>query len=341
MAGKTLDEACMAQRNARRAGCNGTSNSQQTATAGNNGQQTPTATANVATSARAPGDSTVTINSQTFILTPAASVPASVNTAVTMSNSVFSGNLSDYDTNSSTFAPSVNIALAPDLATPGNGTFSNTDSETDTMSLHDQTEYKAYVALTGPSHTSVDWRTNSTNVDPLVTAISPIAFMANHPPISRMGSIPFILDSGANCHISPKCGDFKSLNTIPPLTVKGFSGSSVQAVGMGTIEVCMASGLRLSLTNILFVPNSKIRLLSVSSLNRSGNYVTHLDSMSCWVTNRSGAMKMYRISSIIFHNFYYPSADLLHDIVTSHIRSSVLFATWIHDMVDLNLMAQF
>jgi transposase InsO family protein len=51
----------------------------------------------------------------------------------------------------------------------------------------------------------------------------------------------------------------------------------------------VASGLRLSLTNVLYVPNSKIRLLSVSSLNRSGNYVTHFDSSSCWVTNRSGA----------------------------------------------------
>jgi hypothetical protein len=58
---------------------------------------------------------------------------------------------------------------------------------------------------------------------------------------------------------------------------------------MGTIEVYVASGLRLSLTNVLFVPNSKICLLSVSSLNRSGNYITYFDSMSCWVTNHSGA----------------------------------------------------
>ena len=56
---------------------------------------------------------------------------------------------------------------------------------------------------------------------------------------------------------------------------------------MGTIEVSVASGLQLSLTNVLYVPNSKICLLLVSSLNRSGNYVTHFDSSSCWVTNHS------------------------------------------------------
>ena len=59
---------------------------------------------------------------------------------------------------------------------------------------------------------------------------------------------------------------------------------------MGMIKVSVALGLRLSLTNVLFVPNSKICLLSVLSLNRSGNYVTHFDSTSCWVTNYGGAM---------------------------------------------------
>ena len=108
------------------------------------------------------------------------------------------------------------------------------------------------------------------------------------PPISNMGSILFILDSGVNCHISPECGAFKWLNAIPPLIVKGFSSSLIQAVGMGTIEVSVASGLQLSLTNILYVPNSKIHLLTVSFLNCSGNYITHFNSSSCWVTNYSG-----------------------------------------------------
>ncbi len=143
--------------------------------------------------------------------------------------------------------------------------------------------------MNGHSHASVDWRTNTTGNDASGTTVQPAAYTAKRAPISRMGTIPFILDSGANCHISPERGDFKSLNPIPPLTVKGFRGSSIQAIGMGTIEVTMAMGLHLSLTNVLFVPNSKIRLLSVSSLNRSGNYVTHFDSTSCWVTNRSGA----------------------------------------------------
>ena len=127
-----------------------------------------------------------------------------------------------------------------------------------------------------------------TGIDASDATICPIAYAVSHPSLSRAGSIPFILDSGANCHISPKCGNFKTLNPIPPLTIKGSGGSSIQAIGMGTIKVCVGFGLRLSLMNVLFILNSKICLLSVSSLNRSGNYITHFDSTSCWVTNCSG-----------------------------------------------------
>jgi hypothetical protein len=129
-----------------------------------------------------------------------------------------------------------------------------------------------------------------------------------------VGPIPFILDSGANCHISPERGDFKTLNPIPPLTVKGSGGSSIQAVGMGTIEVYVASGLQLSLTNVLFVPNSTIRLLSMASINHSGNYITHFDSTSCWVTNRSGATIIWGTLSSKRHLYCVslPSASVAH-----------------------------
>jgi hypothetical protein len=281
MAGKSLNEACTTQCNARQNGHSGDGNS----------SQAPAASANVATSASpmSQPDRMVTINSQTFILTPATTAPASVNTAVAISDMVFPSNVSDYDTISSSFTLSVNIAIAPPSSLLGPSVLSDTDSAIEDMPPHEHCEYEAYIAVTGLSHTSINWRSNLAAQDTLGTAISPVAYMASCPPISHLGSIPFILDSGTNCYISPEHGDFKSLNPIPPLTVKGFGGSSIQAIGMGTIEVYIASGLCLSLTNILFICNSKICLLSVSSLNRSSNYITHLHSASCWVTNHSGA----------------------------------------------------
>ena len=63
MAGKTLDDVRTAQRNARRGGRNG----------GGSSQQASAATANVATSTATLSNGAVTINGQTFLLTPAPS----------------------------------------------------------------------------------------------------------------------------------------------------------------------------------------------------------------------------------------------------------------------------
>ncbi len=164
----------------------------------------------------------------------------------------------------------------------------------------------------------------------MADAISPIAYTANRSPLSHIDSIPFILDSGANCYISPERGDFKMLIPIPLLTVKGFGGSSIDAIGMGTIEVCVASGRCLSLMNVLFVPNAKIWLLSISSLNCSGNYVTHFDSSSCWVTTKSRATV---IKGTLFTNCHLYTVSLTHASVT-HVPQhvSALFASCVADV---------
>jgi hypothetical protein len=98
MAGKTLDEARTAQRNARRGGRNG----------GGSSQQASAAAANVATSTTTLSDGVITINGQTFLLTPAPStspapsISASANTAPAWSDStacediMSSGDLFEY-----------------------------------------------------------------------------------------------------------------------------------------------------------------------------------------------------------------------------------------------------
>ena len=104
-----------------------------------NSSQTPAASANVATSASSASqtDGTVTINGQTFILTPATTAPASVNTAITISDMVFPGNVSNYDTVSSFFTPSVNITIMPPSPVLGASIFSDTNSAVEDMPPHE------------------------------------------------------------------------------------------------------------------------------------------------------------------------------------------------------------
>jgi hypothetical protein len=59
----------------------------------------------------------------------------------------------------------------------------------------------------------------------------------NSPTNGALDASPFILDTGATCHISPVQTDFRNLRSIPAQAVRGLGNSSVFATAMGTIDV--------------------------------------------------------------------------------------------------------
>ena len=102
-------------------------------------------------------------------------------------------------------------------------------------------------------------------------ACSDLAFAASSDsPCSPSGSVlPFILDSGASCHLSPFLSDFKSIRPIKPHPIKGLGGHSISALGVGLIELQTPLGI-LSLCDALYVPSSGVRLLSIFRLGEAG-----------------------------------------------------------------------
>ena len=152
------------------------------------------------------------------------------------------------------------------------------------MHPYDEDEYLAVIATTDEPKASLNW---SSNPRPASTIDNECAFPAGRAPIQRIEELPFILDSGATCHISPEVSDFKNLRSTPRHPVKGLCGTAVYAVGMGDIELRIANGHTLKLTDALYIPESSVRLISILALNKSGNYTTHFDSTGCWVTNPS------------------------------------------------------
>jgi hypothetical protein len=108
--------------------------------------------------------------------------------------------------------------------------------------------------------------------------------------IAPPDATPFILDTGATCHISPVRSDFRILYQIPPRAIKGLGDSCVFANEMGTVDIPLTSGQKLTLSNVLYVPNSRVRLLSVLTLNRHDSVSTHFDANSCWITDVSGSI---------------------------------------------------
>jgi transposase InsO family protein len=112
---------------------------------------------------------------------------------------------------------------------------------------------------------------------------------ASRAPIQALTDSPFFLATGANAHISPERSDFKTLRSISPHPISGVGGSCIYAIGNGTIEITASTGHKFTLDNALFAPASKIRLISVLNLNRSGPYISHFDKSSFWLTNTNGA----------------------------------------------------
>jgi hypothetical protein len=157
-------------------------------------------------------------------------------------------------------------------------------SQNDLLSI----EYMAFLMEHMSSvYASVDWNTHTKPVK-MPPICTPLMSPAGRCPTAN--TCPFIFNTGATCHILPEHSDFKCLQSIPPHPIKGVGGSCVHAVGMGDIELTIAKGCKMVLWNALFIPNATVHLLSVLELNRLGDFMTHFNCQSCWVTDRSNTI---------------------------------------------------
>jgi hypothetical protein len=82
----------------------------------------------------------------------------------------------------------------------------------------------------------------------------------------------------------------------------------IYAMGISDIELCIAGGHTLKLVSALYIPESSVRLISILTLNRSGNYTTHFDSDGCWVTNKSNTTLICGTLSNLKHLYCHGSA---------------------------------
>jgi hypothetical protein len=106
-------------------------------------------------------------------------------------------------------------------------------------------------------------------------------------------------DTGATVHITLFRQDFSTFTEIPPHAIKGFSGSSINAVGVGTIV-----NSDFTQEYALYVPNSSICLLSVLRLCQANRFTFHCDDKFAWFTNTPG--------KVIGRGSVHPHRNLYH-----------------------------
>jgi transposase InsO family protein len=145
--------------------------------------------------------------------------------------------------------------------------------------------WHSYLALTGPVQASIDWNDQSAPLES-PSSIEPMVSSVSHALVAHATEYPFILDSGASNHISPERSDFHSLRPIAPHPIHGFNGSSTNAIGIGNVDLCIASGHKLSLKDILYILSCSSRLISVNALTHHRyNFVTFRPE-ECWVADK-------------------------------------------------------
>ena len=179
----------------------------------------------------------------------------------------------------------------------------------------EQVEYEGWLVFEEEPRATVDWNTHTKPSDvAAISEISPIN-QNNHTPIS-LDELPFYVDTGATVHISPEKSDFLTLKPTTARSVKGVGGSSVTAIGIGSIKLRVARGAYIILQNALYIPNATVRLISVSTLARDNQAIAHFDESSCWITNKS-------TNAIIARGTLLPNKNLyslaLHSIYAEHV----------------------
>lgn len=127
--------------------------------------------------------------------------------------------------------------------------------------------------------TSLNWRSNTHPVD--FAGITYKAPNQRKCTIVDPSMVPLFLDSGASVHISNNEADFFSLCPIAPRSVNGVGGSSIQAVGVGTLQLVVTRGIHITLDNVLFIPAAMVRLISVSALCKAHHCIASFNASNC------------------------------------------------------------
>jgi len=208
----------------------------------------------------------------------------------------------------------------------------NFDSPSLNLAAHltgvETVEYEGFLACFDDPRVSIDWAEHSNNIE-----VSPTMIAAPHQTrrttIISLDTCPFFLDSGASVHVSPEQSDFLSLRPISLKAIKGIGRSSILATGIGDIKLCIAWGAYIILLGVLFVLNSTIRLISISSLTHDSACHVHFGKTSCWIDNLSTKALIARGSlapskGLYTLNLHSPQAE--HALTAS--SDSVSIETW-------------
>lgn len=101
-----------------------------------------------------------------------------------------------------------------------------------------------------------------------------------------LSSQTWVIDSGATHHVSHDKALFSSLDTSVLSCVNLPRGPTVRISGIGTIQI----NSHIVLKNVLFIPEFRLNLISISSLTSDLGYRVIFDPSSCEIQDPTKAL---------------------------------------------------
>ncbi|VDC03945.1 unnamed protein product [Peniophora sp. CBMAI 1063] len=230
------------------------------------------------------------------------------------------------------------------------------DQYGDSGNISDSSELSMSVLETD-AVASVDWRTHCTaDVDVAKLDISATA-QQGFAALSLSECDAYHADTGATVHVSPIREDFYSLRPIPPKTVRGVGGSTIQALGIGEVRIRVGRGAHLILKETLYVPQATIRLMSVGRMCDDGHdahftsdsfNIRHIASGATIATGTRVNRRLYTLAGAISssvkhtnrptHTTNEPVAAAAVSLETWHKRLGHIGISAIKRMADRNMV---
>lgn len=158
-------------------------------------------------------------------------------------------------------------------------------------------------------------------------------------------TVPYHIDSAATSSCSPFRGDFSELTPIETRSIKGVNGSTIAAIGIGTIRIQVGNGQHITLRDVLYAPQAALHLISVGRLT-DDNMTILFEKGKCTVRSRDNktlveaTRKDRGLYTLLGNHFYSNTASLaraLPTITTWHRRLGHVSHQAIIDMAKLGM----
>ena len=149
---------------------------------------------------------------------------------------------------------------------------------------------------------------------------------ASHP----FNNAYWIIDSGATDHITCSFDNFLNFSKIKPIHINLPNGSTVVAHISRTVQLSP----QLIIQDVLYVPNFKFNLLSISKLLASSDYTLHFSNFQCQIHEKKslrmiGLAKLkhglYHLEMHIEHKHTFPKATFINNFSTPLVTNSNLW----------------